>query len=165
MKLTLAIVGLGSNLGDREAYLKAAADRLRKLFPADFALSPVYETQALTEGQAPYLNQVAYFACRETPQDLLKILRGVELLVGRKAVEERWADREIDLDLLALGRMVYDEDGLRLPHPEMGNRPFVLKPLNDLLPEWRHPVGNWTAGERLATLEETGPGAVIRKIG
>ena len=163
MKLTLAIVGLGSNIGDRAAYLAAARAKLQKLFPSDFAASPIYETNALTEGQDPYLNQVVYFACRETPQDLVRILRGIELLVGRKVREERHADREIDLDLLALGRQVVDEDHCKLPHPEMGNRPFVLQPLNDLLPEWRHPIGNWTAGERLSVFNSADTGSVIKK--
>ena len=72
MKLTLAIVGLGSNIGDRAAYLAAARAKLQKLFPSDFAASPIYETNALTEGQDPYLNQVVYFARSDAGRDSVR---------------------------------------------------------------------------------------------
>lgn len=164
MRTQLAIVALGSNLEDRVAYLQEARCRLKKLFPFDFASSPLYITDPIgPAGQEPYLNQVVHFACSEEAQNLLHILKGIEFIMGRPLISERWNSRIIDLDLIALGDQVVESGSFHLPHLEVGNRPFVLQPLCDLLPQWSHPTEKWKAAERLKAMNPEMPGHILRR--
>jgi 2-amino-4-hydroxy-6-hydroxymethyldihydropteridine diphosphokinase len=133
--VTLAYVGLGSNLGDREATVRRAAEllgarRLSKLFDT--------EPWGLVD-QPRFVNAVAEV---ETPLDarrLLDELFDVERMLGRERIGPRWGPRTIDLDLLLFGGDVIDEPGLVVPHPYLHERLFVLEPLADLEPELEIP--------------------------
>ncbi len=110
------------------------------------------------QGQPDYLNAVVELvpASRyRDPRALLWALHALEARFGRRR-RVRWEARRLDLDLLALGDAVADEPGLRLPHPRMMQRPFVLVPLLEVAPDWRHPVSGRSAAEALAGLEASG---------
>ncbi|GLV48677.1 2-amino-4-hydroxy-6-hydroxymethyldihydropteridine diphosphokinase [Thermus sp. LT1-2-5] len=157
----LAYVGLGSNLGDRAAYLLAASSLLSRLPKTHLRrLSPVYETAPLGPPQPPYLNLVAEVETGLGPRELLEALLQVEKALGRER-KERWGPRTIDLDLLLYGDQVLEEEGLQVPHPRLHERAFVLVPLLDLLPEGRHPVLGLGFAELLAALDATGVSPLV----
>lgn len=140
---TLAHVALGSNLGDRAAYIHAAAGRLGAL-PATTprALSPIIETDPVgPQGQGPYLNAAAELSTTLNPAELIAGLLSIERDLGRdRAVTQRWGPRTIDLDLLLYGDAVIDAERLTVPHPRMHQRAFVLVPLSQIAPHALHPV-------------------------
>lgn len=133
-------LGLGSNIGDRRAQLAAALDALDADGIAIGRVSPVVESPALLPDGAPpdwnrpFLNLVA--ECRApglAPLDLLSRLQQIERQLGR-GPHERWSPRPIDIDLLLYGREVLETERLRIPHPHLTDRPFVLAPLAALRP-------------------------------
>ncbi|MEM6504835.1 MAG: 2-amino-4-hydroxy-6-hydroxymethyldihydropteridine diphosphokinase [Planctomycetota bacterium] len=155
-----AYLGLGSNRGDRQAYLDAAIDALCQL--PDTALtgvSPVYETLPMgPQDQGLYFNMAAELDCTRDPDWLIDELQRIELELGRASREQRrhWGPREIDIDLLLYDDQVRTGSRLTLPHIGMHERWFVLKPLADIAPEAVHPVMGKTVIELLAKLEAAG---------
>ena len=135
-------VALGSNLGDRDAYLAAALDGLGETDGIDLIqVSPVFETDPVgPPPQGPYLNAVAELRSRLTPRELLERLLEIEALQGRTRGQERDSARSLDLDLLLFGDRVIAEPGLEVPHPRLHTRSFVLEPLRSLAAEAVHPV-------------------------
>ena len=128
--MTVAYVGLGANLGDREGTIRAAVAQL----PGVVAVSPLRETDPVgVTGQPQFLNGVAALETELPPRELLDVLLAVERGLGRER-RERWGPRTIDLDLLRDGDEVLDEDGLTVPHPRLHERRCVLEPLADLAP-------------------------------
>jgi 2-amino-4-hydroxy-6-hydroxymethyldihydropteridine diphosphokinase len=127
-----AFLGLGSNLGDRRAYLREAVERL----PDVAAVSPLYETDPVggPPGQGAYLNGVVELSTARTPRELLSIAQAAEAAAARIRVE-RWGPRTLDVDVLLVGDETVDEPDLIVPHPRMWSRGFVLVPLGDLAPE------------------------------
>ena len=148
-----AYVGLGSNLGDRAAYLLLGLSALSRLPETRLLrLSPVYETDPVGPPQPPYLNMVAELETELSPKGLLAEMLRVEKALGRER-RERWGPRTLDLDLLLYGDLVLEEEGLSVPHPRLHERAFVLVPLLDLLPEGRHPLLGQSFAELLASLD------------
>ena len=127
-----AFLGLGANLGDRRATLRAAVAALGDVV----AVSPVYETDPVggPPGQPAYLNLVVELDTDRSPRELLEEARRLEAAAGRVR-EERWGPRTLDVDVLLVGDLVVDEPDLVVPHPGMAERAFVLVPLADLAPE------------------------------
>lgn len=151
-----AFVGLGSNVGQREAYLAAAIEGLRATHSAaPFVLSPFYESAPVGGPPQPdYLNAVIGFRTDWKPLALLKHLQELEAREGRtRAV--RWGPRTLDLDLLLVGGHIHDGELLTLPHPRMHLRRFVLLPLEGIAPEAIHPV----LGQSVGTLLRACPDA------
>lgn len=154
----MIFVALGSNLGDREARLGEARLALEGFDITVVAASALIETPALLPPGAPaewdiaYLNQVLRVETHLQPMDLLGCFKHIEAELGRKADAARWSPREIDIDLLAYGDEIVISDALMLPHPGIDSRAFVLKPLKEIAPEWRHPVLEKTPAEMLAEL-------------
>ena len=129
--MTVAYVGLGANLGDREETIRAAVAEL----PDVVAVSTLRETDPVgVTDQPQFLNGVAALDTELAPRELLDHLLAVERRLGRER-KERWGPRTIDLDLLLYGNEVIDEDGLKIPHPRLHERRFVLEPLADLAPQ------------------------------
>lgn len=123
-----AYVGLGSNLGDREALIRRAA----KLIGAT-RLSAILETEPWGYLDQPrFLNAVAEIETPLAPRALLDQLLEVERQLGRERVGPLWGPRTIDLDLLLYGDEVVEEPALRVPHPRLHERRFVLEPLAEL---------------------------------
>ncbi len=154
--MAIALVGLGSNLGDRQARLSRAVDELRR-FPQTtlLALSPWLENPAVGgPPQGPFLNGVAQMETRLAPRLLLERLQETERRLGRLPGGVRWGPRIIDLDLLSYGDLLLDEPGLTLPHPRLHERRFVLAPLAAIAPGWRHPRFGTTAAELLRRLDD-----------
>jgi 2-amino-4-hydroxy-6-hydroxymethyldihydropteridine diphosphokinase len=148
-----AYVGLGSNLGDRAAYLLLGLSALSRLPKTHLLrLSPVYETNPVGPPQPPYLNMVAELETELSPKGLLAEMLRIEKALGRER-RERWGPRTLDLDLLLYGDLVLEEAGLSVPHPRLHERAFVLVPLLDLLPEGRHPLLGQSFAELLASLD------------
>ena len=146
--MTLAYVGLGSNLGDREATIHRAA----KLIGAT-RLSPIVETEPWGYTDQPaFLNAAAEVETALAPRAFLDQLLDVERLLGRERVGPRWGPRTIDLDLLLFGDERISEPGLEVPHPLLLERLFVLEPLAALVPDRRIP-GNGTVSAALAGLQ------------
>jgi len=152
-------IGVGSNLGDRLKNIKQALLFLKKIKGIKVnKCSPVYETQARggMKDQRDYFNLVFEIDSALTPKDLLGCLKSVEKKVGRLKRKPRWASREIDLDILFYNDMVVKEEDLVIPHPLIQERFFVLKPLSDLAPFFKHPLLGMSAGEMLSALKKEG---------
>jgi 2-amino-4-hydroxy-6-hydroxymethyldihydropteridine diphosphokinase len=153
-------LGLGSNLGDREAMLQAALQALESPQLHVLRLSPVYETEPIdAPGQQWFLNQVAEAETGLFPLQLLRRTAKVEIQLGRRRVA-RNGPRTIDIDILLFGKSVVRAPSLEIPHPRFRCRRFVLAPLADLAPELRDPVTRKTVRELLGELR----GQVVRKI-
>ncbi len=135
--MDLAYVGLGSNLGAREATIEAAIASLASEPTIDVRRrSTLRETVPWgREDQPAFLNGVVELEVTCEPRELLETLLGVERALGRVRDGERWGPRVIDLDLLLFGARVLDEPGLTIPHPHLAERRFVLEPLAELAPE------------------------------
>jgi 2-amino-4-hydroxy-6-hydroxymethyldihydropteridine diphosphokinase len=131
----LAIVGLGSNLGDRRATILAAVARLGAHDAITVeAVSPLYESDAVGPPQPAFLNAAVRVRTMLEPEALLDELLAMELAFGRvRAV--RWGPRTLDLDLLWAAGPPVRTARLEIPHPHLHERPFALAPLLDVLPE------------------------------
>jgi len=129
--VTVAYVGLGANLGDRERQLRHAAELIEAA-----RLSTIRETEPWGLVDQPrFLNAVAELETELTPRELLDRLLDVERSLGRVREGPRWGPRAIDLDLLLYGERRVDEPGLHVPHPRLHERLFVLEPLAELAPD------------------------------
>jgi 2-amino-4-hydroxy-6-hydroxymethyldihydropteridine diphosphokinase len=137
--LKRAFLSLGSNLGDRRATLVAAVAAMEDVV----AVSPVYETDPVGgPEQGPYLNIVVELATERSARDLLKAALALEVEAGRER-RVRWGPRTLDIDVLWVEGESVDEPDLRVPHPRMHERGFVMVPLADLAPDL---APGWTAG-------------------
>ncbi len=127
-----AYLGLGSNLGDRWTHLRTAVAAL----PDVAAVSKVYETEPVggPAGQPRYLNCVVALDTDLTPRQLLELAGRLEAEAGRVRAE-LWGPRTLDVDVLLVGDLTVDEPDLRVPHPRMRERAFVLVPLAELDPD------------------------------
>jgi 2-amino-4-hydroxy-6-hydroxymethyldihydropteridine diphosphokinase len=129
--MTRAYVGLGANLGDREATIRAAVAAL----PGVLAVSSLRETEPVGVTDQPrFLNGVAALETELSARDLLDTLLALERRLGRER-RERWGPRTIDLDLLLFGQEAIDEPGLTVPHPRLHERRFALEPLAEIAPD------------------------------
>ena len=131
---------LGSNLGNRQLFLKQAIDHIETEIAPVLKISSVYETQSWGKTDAPdYLNQVVFLKTASIPQVVLQKALAIENKLGRHR-EEKWGSRTIDIDILFYGEQVINEPGLVIPHPELQKRRFTLEPLAEIAPDWMHPV-------------------------
>jgi 2-amino-4-hydroxy-6-hydroxymethyldihydropteridine diphosphokinase len=130
-----AFIGLGSNLGDREAALRQGVVQLKAAGDVR-ALSSLYETEPVggPEDQGPFLNLVVELDTADTPRQLLSRCQELEEAAHRVRTV-RFGPRTLDADVLLVGDLVVDEADLIVPHPRMWERRFVLQPLADLAPE------------------------------
>jgi 2-amino-4-hydroxy-6-hydroxymethyldihydropteridine diphosphokinase len=148
------LLGLGSNLGDRDHNIAAALDRLSSSGALRVVALSAIRTTAPVGGppQDDYRNAAALADTDLPPRALLAALKSAEEHVGRRPGGERWGPREVDVDLLLYGDEVVDEPDLVVPHPRMSGRRFVLEPAAEIAPSMRHPVLNRTMRELLEAL-------------
>jgi 2-amino-4-hydroxy-6-hydroxymethyldihydropteridine diphosphokinase len=140
--VTRAYVGLGSNLGDRESTIRAAVAALQAAEGVDvIAVSTLIDTEPVGYLDQPrFLNGVAALETGRSARELLDLLLGVEGRFGRdRAAVPAQGPRTLDLDLLLYGDAEIDEPGLRIPHPRLHERAFVLAPLAELEPDLEVP--------------------------
>ncbi|MEX2535669.1 MAG: 2-amino-4-hydroxy-6-hydroxymethyldihydropteridine diphosphokinase [Trueperaceae bacterium] len=154
-----AVVAMGSNLGDPIRNLRSAREELCRLGRVEVA-SSIYRTAPVggPHGQDDYLNAVVLLAPKpeySDPRALLGALLDIEQRHGRVR-RVRWEARMLDLDLLTFDNAIIDEPGLVLPHPRMMERGFVLAPLCEAWPQWRHPITEQRACEALKYVADSG---------
>jgi 2-amino-4-hydroxy-6-hydroxymethyldihydropteridine diphosphokinase len=152
---TLALVGLGSNLGDRRTHLDSAASALRNLSETTLSsISTYHQTKPAggPAGQGPFLNAAAALDTRLAPLTLLHALQQIESEAGRIRTV-RWGERTLDLDLLLFGDQIMDAPELQVPHPRLGVRRFLLAPLEEIAPKARDPLTGRSVSELLANLD------------
>ena len=130
-------VALGSNLGDRLANLRAARKAIVDLARKPALASAIYETDPVDcePGAAKFLNAALELDFNRDAVELLQTLKRIEMAMGRPADHARNTSRKIDIDLLYFGNAKIDNEQLKLPHPRMHLRRFVLQPLADIRPE------------------------------
>lgn len=161
----LILIGMGANLVSRHgtpmATQKFALMRLAEGDVRVRATSPWYESAPVPVSDQPwFVNCVALLTTELSATALLARLHEIEHEFGRVR-RERWEARVLDIDLLDYCGEVRGEPGLELPHPRMADRAFVLLPLRDLVPDWRHPVTGRTVDEMIADLPA---GQQIRRL-
>ncbi len=153
------LIGLGSNLGDRASLLDAAIAALADVPGVQVvARSRFHETVPAggPAGQGPFLNAVVLIKTPLAPAELLAAVGRIETNLGRRR-GERWGPRPIDLDLLLYDNLILRSEDLRLPHPRMAWRRFVLAPSAEVAPEMPHPAIGWTISQLLDHLDKARP--------
>lgn len=138
--MSIAYIALGSNLGDKEKNLRRAIMLLLQQGIDVEKVSSFISTEPYgVTDQPQFLNAVCRVSTSLAPLALLDVLLATELAMGRVRLRH-WGERNIDLDLLLYEDVVMDEPRLRLPHPDMQNRDFVLLPFAEIAPELVHPT-------------------------
>ena len=156
MSARIGYLGLGSNVGDREAHLRAAVEALRDHGVEVEATSSIYETEPVGEilDQPDFLNAAVRIRTEMEPEALLDLCKAIEVEQGRMLGAPRHGPRPLDIDLLLLGDLRLDSDRLTLPHPQVTRRRFVLEPLVELDPHLALPDGSRLAEARAALGED-----------
>ncbi len=156
-------LGLGSNLGERRAHLEAAVAELRRSGVEVVAASSVYDTEPVGEvlDQPEFLNACLRVRTALEPEELLDVCKAAERAVGREAGGQPQGPRVIDIDVLLLGGLTFASERMRIPHPEVSGRRFVLVPLLELDPELALPDGT----QLRVALEKLGNGQWVRLAG
>jgi 2-amino-4-hydroxy-6-hydroxymethyldihydropteridine diphosphokinase len=149
-------IGIGSNLGDRRANTIEAIGRVKELPTTKVVRSSsLYESEPLGDAKTWFVNSVIELETELQPAQLLKQLQAIEQAMGRKRVKgKRWGSRIIDLDILLVDQDVVAKRSLKIPHPEMHKRRFVLLPLAELAPHVIHPQLGHSVSTLLATVKD-----------
>ena len=162
---TRVAVSLGSNLGDREAWIASGVQALRSDLE-DVRLSALYETAPLlVEDQPAFLNACCTGRTRLTPHQLLSQLQDAEQAAGRDSTGPRFGPRTLDLDLLLYGDEVIEDSDLVVPHPRLRERGFVLIPLAEIAAEWIVPASRREEADSVGSLAEMVGSDGIRILG
>ena len=130
---------LGSNLGDRLSILARSRQLIEEHIGVIVNASSIYLTKAWgIEDQPDFLNQVVEVSTTLAPTELLLVINKIEIDLGRKRYV-KWGSRIVDIDILYFGDLILESPELTIPHPENQNRNFVLVPMTELTPEFKHP--------------------------
>lgn len=147
-----AYLSIGSNLGDRINYLKKALEKLKQNNIQIIKSSNIIETEPYGyKEQGKFLNMAVEIDSELEPFELMKLISKIESELGRIRTK-RWGPRVIDIDIIFYNSLIINEPDLKIPHPDMQNRFFVLKPLQEIAPDFVHPVLKKTITELLENL-------------
>lgn len=149
-------IGIGSNLGDRRANTLEAMQRVRALPHTTLTRSSsLYESEPLGDAKTWFVNSVIEIETALSASRLLKQILAIEAAMGRQRVKgKRWGSRIIDLDILLVDQDITTTRSLKVPHPEMHKRRFVLLPLAELAPQVIHPQLGRSVSALLATVQD-----------
>ena len=150
-------IGLGSNLGNRRANYQKALELVAALPKTRVVKrSSLYESEPIGDAKNWYVNGAIEIETEFAPDKLLHRLQATEQAMGRKKTPQtkKWASRKIDLDILLFDNYIIETRSLKIPHPELQNRRFVLLPLSELAPQLIHPRLGVTIAELLAALKD-----------
>jgi 2-amino-4-hydroxy-6-hydroxymethyldihydropteridine diphosphokinase len=161
--LSRVFLGLGSNVGDRETYLKKAVEAISRFKSTRVCkLSSIYETEPWgRKNQGDFLNMVILIETTLSPETLLFKCLEIEKSLGR-TIRSKWGEREIDIDLLLFAKIQVHSNKLKIPHPRILERKFVLVPLSELNPNVIIPGSDITVKKALELCEDQG-GVVLYK--
>jgi 2-amino-4-hydroxy-6-hydroxymethyldihydropteridine diphosphokinase len=157
MKIYTVFLGLGSNLGERQKYLNDAAKALGKIIRTKVIwTSSVYETDPIGKPDQPkFFNAAVEIETELSPRVLFEEVKAIEQRLGRTSTE-KWGAREIDIDILVYDGLVFEDERIKVPHPELENRRFVLIPLREIAPDLVHPVNGMTVSELTSSCQDAG---------
>lgn len=148
-------IGVGSNVGNKKENFLEALLRVAKLPDTRITKeSSLYETEPIGDAKEWYVNGAIEIETKFKPEMLLKKFKNIERAMGRKKVKKRWGARIIDLDILLYDAAIVKKKSLRIPHPEMPNRKFVLLPLSEIAPQVIHPELGVTISELLINVKD-----------
>ena len=154
-------LGIGTNLGNRESNLEEAVARIEEFMGQILVSSSIYETEPWGfKAKDEFLNRVIKVETELTPSGLLGKILLIESLLGRVRNEERYSSRLIDIDILLYEDKIIEEESLKIPHPLLQHRRFVLVPLCELASEMIHPVLKRSFAE---LLEICGDRSIVKK--
>lgn len=155
---------LGGNKGDKSGLLKSAVERVSELGELTLK-SVVYETEAWGGvAKGAFLNQVIEIKTTYSPFEFLAFTQKIEIDLGRKR-DEHWGDRTMDIDIIYFGKSIISSEELRIPHPFLSERRFVLAPLAEILPDFVHPVLGKSNLELLKECEDKSGVVVLKDKG
>lgn len=155
--MKLFYIGLGSNIGEREQSIRAAIELMKERVGSIESCSSMYETKADGfESDHLFMNAVVVIRSELSPHIMLQALQQIERDLGcyaHRNSDGSYCDRSLDLDIIACDNLVCNDETLTLPHPRMHLREFVLAPLCEIAPEWKHPILQLTATQLLQELK------------
>jgi len=150
--MSVAYLSLGSNLGDRAANIRECISRLKGCGRVA-RISSLYETEPMELLEQPwFLNCAVKLETSLSPRELLACIQKIEADLGRNRVVDK-GPRTIDVDVLLYDDVIVDDSALKIPHPAMTRRRFVLEPLSEIAPEVLHPLAGKSAQQMLAELK------------
>jgi 2-amino-4-hydroxy-6-hydroxymethyldihydropteridine diphosphokinase len=161
MQKTKIAISLGSNLGDREKFLKAAFDLLVQEFLEDAVSSSIYESEpwGITD-QPRFLNSIVTGFSEWKPPALVNFFKRAEAQIGKRSLM-KYGPREIDIDLIAYGNELWSSEGVEVPHPHFRERSFVVAPLAEVWPDWKDPKTQISARNLWEELSKKTPSGTI----
>lgn len=155
-------LGLGTNMGNREANLKEAVAKIGESIGEILNVSSVFETEPWGfDAELNFFNMAVEVETSHTPSGVLGAILMIEAQLGRIRTAKQYSSRVIDIDILFYEDLIMDEIALKIPHPLLSSRKFVLVPLNEIAPEFIHPVLKKSVGALLKSCEDL---SEVRKI-
>jgi len=151
---------LGSNLGERKANLLRAIGLLERASISVKLMSHIYRTEPVGPGQPYFYNACVMAVTSLNARDLLACVKSIESEMGRKKTA-KWGPRIIDIDILFYNNIIISKENLKIPHPEIEKRRFVLTPLREIAPDLKHPESGMSVAEML---ENPKPEGKARKL-
>lgn len=150
------ILHIGSNIGARNRNLLSARQQLRQRVGEEVEASAIYETSAWgLENQRDFLNQALRLRTAYSPTEVLERALSIETYLGRQRIQ-KWGQRIIDIDLIFYDQLILHLPDLKLPHPLLQERRFVLVPLAEIIPFWQHPTLQQNVSHLLTTCSDEG---------